>query len=92
MCPRHNIPLLTFHGAALAPLVADHDGLLVLPLPGDGRLRVASIEQILIPDGWCANDVSAPGLAVEADAGALHGDRVVAGLVVQDVRGLNNLR
>ena len=36
--------------------------------------------------------VPAPGLAVEADAGALHGDRVVAGLVVQDVRGFNNLR
>ena len=33
---------LTSHGPALAPLVADDDGLLVLPLPGDGRLGVAS--------------------------------------------------
>lgn len=50
MSPSLDIPLLTFHGAALAPLVADHDGLLVLPLPGDGRLRVASKQQILLPD------------------------------------------
>lgn len=40
--------LLTFHGAALPPLVADHDGLLVLPLPRDGRLRVASKKKIFI--------------------------------------------
>ena len=32
-----------------------------------------------------------PGLTVEADAGALHSDRVVAGLVVQNVRCLDNL-
>ena len=50
MSPSLDIPLLTFHGAALPPLVADYDGLLVLPLPGDGRLRVASNEQILVPD------------------------------------------
>ena len=50
MSPSLDIPLLTFHGAALAPLVADYDGLLVLPLPGDGRLGVASNEQILVPD------------------------------------------
>ena len=50
MSPSLDIPLLTFHGAALPPLVADYDGLLVLPLPGDGRLGVASNEQILIPD------------------------------------------
>ena len=36
--------------------------------------------------------VSSPGLAVETDAGALHRDRVVAGLVVKDVRGLHNLQ
>ena len=66
--------VLTSHGAALAPGVADDDGLLVLPLPGHRGLGVAA------------------GLAVEGDAGALHGDRVVAGLVVEDVGGLHHLQ
>ena len=63
--------------------------MLVLSLPGDGGLGVASRESNLI-SGAAAGSGS-PGLAVEADAGALHGDRVVAGLVVQNVRRLDNL-
>ena len=41
MSHNNHHPLITFHGA-LAPLVTDDDRLLVLPLPGDGGLRVAS--------------------------------------------------
>ena len=78
---------LTSHGASSA--ISQHNGLLVLSLPGYCRLGVTS-DNISIRISQGGNTL--PRFTFQADRGPLHGDGVIGGLIIENIWSLHNLQ